>query len=71
MCQSRVMIVGHYGAGKSSLLRCLLNQPFVEEHIPTMGIDTERQTKLTGDGNGAKLHIAKATDWTPQKGIRL
>ena len=70
VCQSRVMIVGHFGAGKSSLLRCLLNQPFVEEHIPTIGIETSNQTKINEDGLAADVHIAKATDWIPQKGTK-
>ena len=57
VCQSRVMIVGHSGAGKTSLVRCLLNQPFVEEHISTIGIDV-----------GANIDIARATNWTLQTG---
>ena len=70
VCQSRVMIVGHFGAGKSSLLRCLLNQPFVEEHIPTIGIETSKQTEISGDDLAAGVHIAKTSDWT-QKGKKV
>ena len=65
MCQSRVMIVGHYGAGKSSLLRCLLKQPIQEEHIPTIGIETENRTKVYEAG--ADILISKAENWTLQQ----
>ena len=60
--ESRVMILGHYGAGKTSLLRCLLGEPFVKEHIPTTGIDADPdRTKVDVD-------ITKTQNWTKHNG---
>ena len=55
--QSRVMIDGHSGAGKTSLLRCLLKQPFVEEHIPTIGFEVNKTTDWTlQEGSNIEIH---------------
>ena len=68
--QSRVMIVGHYGAGKTSLLRCLLGKPFVKEHIPTIGINADpKQTKVRTDEQAdGDLQVVKTKNWTSGKG---
>ena len=53
--QSRLMLVGHSGAGKTSLRHCLLNKPFVDHHITTLGIDA--------DPAEAKVDVCKAKGW--------
>ena len=53
--QSRVMLVGHSGAGKTSLRHCLLDKPFVKQHITTLGIDA--------DPAEAKVDVCKAKGW--------
>ena len=35
------MLVGHYGVGKTSVKRSLLNEEFQEEWLPTDGVETE------------------------------
>ena len=54
------MLVGHEGAGKTNLKRCLLGEDFVEKHIPTTGIDA--------DPSKAKVEICHTTDWKLQTG---
>ena len=49
------MLVGHSGAGKTSLRHCLLNKPFVKQHITTVGIDA--------DPAEAKVDVCKAKGW--------
>ena len=54
--RSRVFILGEAGVGKTSLLRALLNMPFEEEVLSTIGADistldatdTHEWTKMTG-----------------------
>ena len=58
VCQSRLMLVGHGGAGKTNLKLCLLGEEFVEEHIPTTGVDA--------DPSKAKVEICQAADWELQ-----
>ena len=59
--------MGHYGAGKTSLLRCLLGMPFVKEHIPTIGINADpKQTKVKIDDDD--LHVVKTKNWIPGEG---
>ena len=54
------MLLGHSGVGKTSLKQCLLGEDFVEEHIPTIGIDA--------DPSKAKVEICHAADWELQTG---
>ena len=54
------MFVGHGGAGKTNLKLCLLGEKFVEEHVPTIGIDA--------DPSKAKVEISHAADWKLQTG---
>ena len=39
--RTRIMLVGHFAAGKTSVKRSLLNQPFETEHLTTDGVETE------------------------------
>ena len=56
-CRARLMFVGHYKVGKTSLVRSLLGLPFVEEHHSTDGIETRiMQTK-------DRLDIVEVEDW--------
>ena len=42
--QTRVMIVGHHGTGKTSLLHSLLYEPFGVTRKSTIGIDPNTET---------------------------
>ena len=53
--QSRVMLVGHSGAGKTSLKSCLLDEPFESKHISTTGIHC--------DPAHMKVEVCKARNW--------
>ena len=55
--QSRVMLVGHSGAGKTNLQHCLLDEPFESEHISTIGIQC--------DPSHTKVEVRKAKNWRP------
>ena len=56
-CRARLMFVGHYKVGKTSLVRSLLGLPFVEEHHSTDGIETRiMHTK-------ERLDIVEVEDW--------
>ena len=56
-CRARLMFVGHYKVGKTSLVRSLLGLPFLEEHHSTDGIETRiMQTK-------ERLDIVEVEDW--------
>ena len=50
----RVMIVGHFGAGKTSIKRSLLNEEFINQHIPTQGISL---------GNECHVDVTDAVGW--------
>ena len=50
----RVMIVGHFGAGKTSIKRSLLNEKFINQHIPTQGISL---------GNECQVDVADVVEW--------
>ena len=39
--RTRLMLVGHFAAGKTSVKRSLLNEPFEGEHLTTDGVETE------------------------------
>ena len=54
------MLVGHGGAGKTNLKLCLLGKDFVEEHIPTIGVDA--------DPSKAKVEICHVANWELQTG---
>ena len=58
--QSKLMLVGHGGAGKTNLKLCLLGEEFVTKHIPTTGVDA--------DPSKAKVEICQAADWELQTG---
>ena len=56
--RTRIMLVGHFGAGKTSVKRSLLNEEFVSQHVTTEGVETEETVKLymthvTENGEGA------------------
>lgn len=53
--QTRLMLVGYFSAGKSSVKRNLLNEKFLENHDSTVGIDTEDQTCV--------VDVETAVDW--------
>ena len=56
VCQCRVMIVGHEGAGKTNILNTLLDRDFQEDHIMT---------------NGMEVEINKTRNWAPIKGKNI
>ena len=77
--QSRVMIVGHSGAGKTSLLRCLLGMPFEPKHIPTIVISADTNVRINEQADeqadeqveeqaDGKLQVIRATNWTHVEG---
>ena len=37
----RIMLVGKYGAGKTSVMRSLLGEDFEDKHLETIGVETE------------------------------
>ena len=39
--RTRIMLVGHFAAGKTSVKRSLLNEKFVRKHLTTKGVETE------------------------------
>ena len=39
--RTRLMLLGHFAAGKTSVKRSLLCEEFIEEYISTDGVDTE------------------------------
>ncbi|GBG35164.1 Leucine-rich repeat serine/threonine-protein kinase 1, partial [Hondaea fermentalgiana] len=56
--RAKLMVVGKAAAGKTSTIRTLLNQPFVPEHVSTIGIDLMlmhtrdwKERKNTGDAD--------------------
>ncbi len=57
--RSRIMLVGPYGAGKTSVKRSLLHEKFVHTHETTDGIETVDQTCV--------VNIDTAVNW--RKGI--
>lgn len=50
--RSKIMLVGHFAAGKTSVTRSLLHEPFEPEHLTTIGIETQDQD-CTVDVNSA------------------
>lgn len=56
--QTRIMLVGHFGAGKTSLKRSLLSQPFVSEYLMTNSIDA--------DPSSCKIFINETDNWNLQ-----
>ena len=53
--QTRVMFVGHSGAGKTSLIRTLLGKEFIP--------DIETTTGIVADADKSKLTIHKTAQW--------
>lgn len=51
----RLMIVGYAGAGKTSVLKTLLDEPFDEHEKTTNGIDADR--------NCSSVKISTAVKW--------
>ena len=56
--RTRIMLVGHYAAGKTSVKRSLLNEEFVPDYRSTKGVETEEAvgvftTHVTKDGKGS------------------
>ena len=39
--RTRIMLVGHFAAGKTSVKRSLLSEPFVKVRLSTDGVETE------------------------------
>ena len=44
--RTRIMLVGHFAAGKTSVKRSLLSEPFVQEHRSTEGVETEETVNV-------------------------
>ena len=53
--QTRVMLVGHFGAGKTSLKRRLVNEPFDVKYTTTNGIEA--------DPSACKIVIDNTSNW--------
>ena len=56
--RTRIMLVGHFAAGKTSVKRSLLNEEFVSDHMTTRGVETEEtvnvfMTHVSEDGKGS------------------
>ena len=54
--RTRIMLVGHYGAGKTSVKRSLLNETFVADYRSTKGVETEETL------NVVMTHVTKDSD---------
>ena len=54
--QCRVMLVGHEGAGKTSILDTLLTRPFQPQHLIT---------------NAMEVEIKKTINWQPHSGKHM
>ena len=39
--RTRIMLVGHFAAGKTSVMRSLLNEDFIDKYVTTDGVETE------------------------------
>ena len=44
--RTRIMLVGHFAAGKTSVKRSLLSEPFVQDHLSTEGVETEETVNV-------------------------
>ena len=44
--RTRIMLVGHFAAGKTSVKRSLLSEPFVQGHLSTEGVETEETVNV-------------------------
>ena len=44
--RTRIMLVGHFAAGKTSVKRSLLNERFVSEYLTTKGVETEETVNV-------------------------
>ena len=56
--RTRIMLVGHFAAGKTSVKRSLLNEEFVPMHLTTEGVETEETvnvvvTHVKDEGKGS------------------
>jgi hypothetical protein len=78
--RTRIMLVGHFAAGKTSVKRSLLNEDFVEEHLTTDGVETEEtvnvHTSVVDNKNvwqkGENVMETKMdVYWTRPYGVRL
>ena len=45
--RTRIMLVGHFAAGKTSVKRSLLNEEFVSQYLTTKGVETEETVQLS------------------------
>ena len=57
--RTRIMLVGHFAAGKTSVKRSLLNEDFVSRHQTTEGVEAEESvnvftTRVKEEGNGSR-----------------
>ena len=56
--RTRIMLVGHFAAGKTSVKRSLLHEQFVQEHQTTDGVETQ---------DTCVVNVETTVNW--QKGI--
>lgn len=45
----KIILLGHYGVGKSSLVRRFVHSQFSEEYITTIGVKIDKKTIQVGD----------------------
>ena len=60
LCRSRVLIVGHSGAGKTSVKRSLLGEAFEKDHVPTEGVSTGHDVCTVDVASGSVFNLDKA-----------
>ena len=68
--RTRIMLVGHFAAGKTSVKRSLLNEEFVPKHQETEGVETEEtvnvsMTHVKEEGEGSFRWEKVRSDFLP------
>ena len=68
--RTRIMLVGHFAAGKTSVKRSLLNEEFVRKHLTTKGVETEDTvnvfvTYVKDEGKGSFRWEKVRSDFLP------
>ncbi len=56
MISKKVILIGHFGVGKSSLVRRYVHQVFSDDYLTTIGVKIDKK-EISIDGIGLKLII--------------
>ena len=51
MTSKKVILVGHFGVGKTSLVRQFVHQKFSEEYLTTIGVKIDKKVMSIGDNS--------------------